>query len=83
METQNSYKTDDLIFASYLLTQGIKLVNVIEDQPRHFAFVLTDPTKCEQLKIKYLNNASAPVRNLISQREMLLSEIKMKNQYGK
>jgi len=83
MDTQNTYKTDDLLFAAFLLTNNIKLVNVVEDFPRHFSFVLSDSKKCQELKISFLNNAPAPARQLFSQREMLLSEIKMKNQYGK
>ena len=76
MDTENTYKTDDLPFSAFLLTQGIKLVNVIEDYPHHFIFILSNARECQELKLSFLNNALAPARDLFNQREMLISEIK-------
>ena len=70
------FRTDDILTSSFLLTQGIKLVDVIEDRPHHFVFLLLNIDKCEELKRNFLNNAVAPARELFSNREMLISEIK-------
>lgn len=80
MENENknkdSYTLDDVLIVSFCLTKGINLLNIVEDKPGHFQFVLSDPKRCAQLKIEYLNNVPAPARELFSQREMLISEIK-------
>ncbi len=76
----DTYRTDDLLLAAFLLTQNVRLLNVLEDYPNHFFFELSETDKCENLKIQFLNNATAPARELFSKREMLISEIKMKNQ---
>jgi len=82
-----NFQTNDILLASYLLTQEINLVDVIEDRPHHFVFLLSNMDKCEELKRNFLNNAPAPARELFSKREMLISEIKSRNidgeRYGK
>lgn len=78
-----TFKNEDILLASFLLTQtGIALIDVVEDYSGHFVFVLSDPERCAELKQRYLNNASAPARQLFSQREMLISEIKTRNRNG-
>ncbi len=78
-----TFKCDDILITSYLLTQeGITLVKIIEDTPRHFTFILSNISKCIQLKQLYLNNAPAPARQLFSTREMLISEIKNRHKNG-
>lgn len=79
MET---FQTDDILFCAFALTQGIKLVEVIEDTPHHFIFILSNSESCLQLKNDYINGASAPAKQLFSQRETLISEIKNRNQKG-
>lgn len=75
MET--TFKLDDIQLCSFLLTQeGIRLIEVSEDLPHHFVFSLSNPAKCNELKTAYLNNASSPARELFSNREMLIGEIK-------
>lgn len=74
------YKIDDLKIASFLLTQnGITLLNVIEEHPRHFVFILSNPKKCEKLKQKYLNGAKAIAQSLFQKRDILLTEMKSKS----
>ena len=78
METD--FLTDDILLTSFLLTQSISLVEVLEDKPHHFVFVLSNSVRCNELKKLYLNNAPAAARELFSQREMLISEIKNRNE---
>ena len=78
-----TFQNEDILFTSFLLTQtGINLIDIVEDYSGHFVFVLSDPERCTDLKQQYLNNASAPARQLFSQREMLISEIKTRNRDG-
>lgn len=80
---ESLFKCDDILITSYLLTQeGIILVDVIQDYPHHFIFHLSNADRCIQLKQQYLNNASAPARQLFSTREMLISEIKSRKRGG-
>ena len=75
-----TFKNEDILLISFLLTQeGVTLVDIIEDYPGHFVFVLYDPKRCTELKRQYLNNATAPALELFSKREMLISEIKNRN----
>lgn len=83
MDMDKTFKNEDILLVSFLLTQtGVTLIEVIEDYPRHFVFVLSNPERCTQLKQQYLNNAPASARQLFSQREMLISEIKNRNRNG-
>lgn len=81
------FRSDDILLTSYLLTQQINLIDVVEDRPHHFVFLLSNTDKCGELKRNFLNNAIAPARELFSKREMLISEIKSrdrnKERYGK
>lgn len=79
----NNFQSDDILLCAYLLTQdGVELVEIVNDAPYHFVFKLSDVDKCNKLKRSYLNNALAPARELFSQREMLISEIKSRDRYG-
>lgn len=71
-----NFKSDDISLTSFLLTQGINLLDVIEDYPNHFTFLLSDSKKSNELKRNFLNNAVAPARELFSIREMLIGQIK-------
>lgn len=74
------YKLDDLKLASFLLTQNsIALLNVIEERPRHFIFVLSNPKKCEELKQKYLNGSKTSALDLFQKRDLLITEIRSKS----
>jgi hypothetical protein len=79
----NSFTTYDILLCSFLLTKGINLVEIKETTPRRFIFILSDSGQCEKLSKDYLNNAQAPARELFSNREMLISEIKNWSRYGK
>ncbi len=79
---ESDFLTDDILLTSFLLTQSIPLVEVQEDKPHHFVFILSHSNKCNELKRQYLNNAPAPARELFSQREMLISEIKNRDREG-
>ncbi len=85
MDMENTFSTYDILLSSFLLTKGISLVEVKEITPRHFIFILSDANQCGKLSKDYLNNAPAPARELFSNREMLINEIKMRNgeRYGK
>jgi len=75
-----NFTTYDILICSFLLTkQEISLVDIKETTPQHFIFVLSNQTLCQQLSKDYLNNASAPARELFSKRAMLISEIKNRN----
>lgn len=76
------FQSDNIQLCSFLLTQQVKLVEVKEDTAHHFIFVLEDLQKCTELEKDFLNNASAPARELFSQREMLISQIKQVNRNG-
>ncbi len=81
-----NFTTYDICLCSFLLTQKeISLVEIKEITSQKFIFVLSEPSLCEKLSKDYLNNAQAPARELFSNREMLISEIKFRNgeKYGK
>jgi len=75
---ETDFKTDDLALTAFLLTQGIPLLDVVEDAPRHYIFVLSDADRCQELKRKFQNNAPAPAQELFAKRDILISEIKDK-----
>lgn len=82
MNTESNYQTDDISLAAFLLTQEISLIDIHEDAPRHFIFVLSELDKCLQLKSKYLNGAAASAWQLFSQREKLIAEMRGKQRNG-
>ncbi|GEM_PF-3456761 len=74
-----NFTTYDICLCSFLLTQKeISLVEIKEAASGQFIFILSKASLCEKLSRKYLNNAQAPARELFSNREMLISEIKKK-----
>lgn len=80
---EKTFKSDDTSLISFLLTQqDIVLVDISQDRPHHFIFTLSNPGKCADLKNQYLNNAPAPARELFSNREMLIAEIKSRERGG-
>lgn len=79
IKMENRFKTNDISLASFLLTQGVNLVEILEEGRFRYSFLLSDFDKCELLRKEYLNNASAPVQLLFSKREMLISEIKQRS----
>lgn len=77
---KNTYRDDNINLVSFLLvSQKIKLLDINEDSPRHFIFILSDAPKCEELKQEYLNGGSAPAQELFMKRDMLIGEIKRRN----
>jgi len=75
--------THDTLLCSFLLThKEISLIEIKEQIQGQFIFVLSEPTLCEKLSKEYLNNAQAPARELFSNREILISEIKNKYREG-
>ncbi len=82
MHIENEFSSDDILLVSFILTHGVNLIRVVQNYNGHFVFVLSNPEVCSELKQQYLNNASAPARQLFSQREMLISEIKTRNRDG-
>lgn len=80
---ENIFTTYDTLLCSFLLTyKEISLVEVKETVQGQFIFVLSKPSLCEKLSKEYLNNAQAPARELFSNREMLISEIKNRHRNG-
>lgn len=75
---ENKFKTNDISLTAFLLTQGITLIDIVDDGKFRFSFILSDPNKCELLRGQYLNNASSSAQELFSKREMLISEIKQR-----
>ena len=74
---ENYFTTYDILLCSFLLTQdGIELIDTKEASSDHFIFSLSNPNKCKQFTKDYLNNSEAPARELFSNREMLIGEIK-------
>jgi len=74
---ENSFTTYDILLCSFLLTHnGITLLEIKEAAPRRFFFTLSKSSLCEKLSKDYLNNGQAPARELFSNREMLIGEIK-------
>ncbi|HUD05114.1 MAG TPA: hypothetical protein VMR59_03945 [Patescibacteria group bacterium] len=82
MEIDNNFKTDDIGLTSFLLTQEITLIDIVEDAPNHFSFLLANPNKCDLLKHDFMNGELAPARELLSYREMLITEIKTRRHNG-
>ncbi len=82
---ENTYQTDDILIASFLLSQKVRYLDLLCDRPRHFIFVFEDNQICEQLAKEYMNNAPAPARELFARREELIGAIRYRNQntYGK
>jgi hypothetical protein len=79
---EKQFITDDILLCSFLLTNNIELIDIEQDRRNHFFFYLSEPKKCDKLKHQYINNAPAPARQLFSQREMLISEIKARERNG-
>ena len=76
---ENQFTTYDILLTAFLLTsKKVSLIHIREAFPHKFVFVLTNSILCEQLSKDYLNYAVAPARELFSNREMLISEIKRK-----
>lgn len=75
---ENRFKTNDISLTAFLLTQDIKLIDLVEEGRFRFSFLLSNLEKCELLRKKYLNGASAPAQLLLSKREMLISELKQR-----
>lgn len=73
---KNTFETEDIFLASFLLTKGIQLIELRNNGTNHFSFILTDFLKCENLRRTFLNNAQAPAQELFAKREMLINEIK-------
>lgn len=83
MNIESQFSSNDILLVSFLLTKtGITLIQIVEDYSGHFVFVLSDRERCIELKQQYLNNASAPARELFAQREMLISEMKTRERNG-
>ncbi len=76
------YETSDIPLYAFLLVRGMSFIEIKESSPKHFDFIFSNHIDCEKLKNDFLNNASAPARELFSQREMLISEIKTKERNG-
>ncbi len=74
----DTYKTDDISLAAYIMASGEELQEVNLDSPNHFVFVLTNPKRCKELENNYVYNKPIPIQNFISQRERLISTIKAK-----
>lgn len=83
MET--TFKSDNIQLCSYLLAHGVLFVDVIEDTWGHFIFELSNPQLCNKLELSFINNGSAPAKLLFEKREMLINQIKNRNnnKYGK
>jgi len=76
---KNQFTTYDILLTSFLLTnKKVSLVEIKEVSFGKFVFVLTNSSTCEKLSRNYLNNAQAPARELFSNREMLIAEIKQR-----
>lgn len=74
------FKSDNILLCSFLLcNEDIRLIDIIEDHPHHFIFVLSDSEKCNKLKNDFVNGGLAPAQLLFSKRETLISEIKTRN----
>lgn len=74
---KNLFTTYDILLCSFLLThEEISLVETKEVSSEQFIFTLSNFSACEKLSKDYLNNAKAPARELFSNREMLIGEIK-------
>lgn len=80
----NTYKTDDILISSFLLSRQAKLLDITSDRPRHFSFIFEDLSKCEELVREYLNNGQAPARELFARREELITAMRHRNgdKYG-
>lgn len=80
IDIKNTFTTYDILLCSFLLThREISLTEIKEAGSRQYIFVLSNPGLCNKLSKDYLNNASAPARELFSNREMLMNEIKKRN----
>lgn len=75
---EKSFATYDILLCSFLLTQGIHILEIKKFTENKFLFLLEDPEKCAQLSLDYQNNALASARELFANREMLIGEIKEK-----
>lgn len=79
MKIEDTFASADILLSSFLLTKRINFIEVKEITPRRFVFIFSNRLLCEKLSKEYLNNATAPARELFSNREILISEIKLKN----
>lgn len=80
-----TFSTDDISLASFLLARGAHIAETTSDRFSHFVFVFSDFEQCLDLKREYLNNGQAVARELFMRREELISEMKDRNRdnYGK
>lgn len=74
----DTYTTNDISLAAYILASGEQLLEVNSDTPNHFVFVLTNPKRCKELEDSFIYNKPIPIQDFISQRERLISTIKAK-----
>ena len=81
-DTDNNYRSDDLLISSFLLCRQAQLIDIASDSPRHFIFIFQDPPKCQQLVREYLNNGTAPARELFARREELMTQIRNRDGNG-
>lgn len=82
-QNQKTWCDDDILLTAFLLTdKDVSLIDIKEDKPHHFVFILSNPQKCQDLKRQYLNGASAPARELFFNREMLINEMKNRERNG-
>lgn len=77
-----NFTTYDICLCSFLLTQEVSLLEIKKVTSSQFIFILSNSLLCEKLSKDYLNNAQAPARELFSNREMLISEIKNTDRDG-
>lgn len=79
MEIENRFTTYDILLSSFLLThKEISLLEIKKISSGRFVFIFSKSSLCELLSKDYMNNAPAPARELFSNRDMLINEIKNK-----
>ncbi len=74
----NTFSTNSLNLASFLLSRQVKFLSVGQESPGKFYFEFEDAALCESLELEFMNMAETSAKTLLDCRETLLR--KMKNQ---
>jgi len=73
---ENKYKTTNFYTATYLITKGIKLVDIDRSHPRRATFVFNSPHKSADLLVKEYDYAPEDSPSLLVDARDLINSIK-------
>ena len=79
---KENFITNDIEFASFLLTQKVSYIETKEISPGRSIFVFKDSDLCKRLRSEFIADGKAPALSLFNKRKFLLGEMKSGNRNG-